>query len=146
MKRSGKGNIIEEWDVERETRGEYFQNYFALIEYLESGPTGDLRAVARCIRPLLEGNLRLRFPGEFPRGGWLGDMLSRVREAGENDPLYVLQPFLEELSCINDYSKDYHHDQNPDADTHPITDPELKAYVERTLRVISGVLVARRAA
>ena len=138
--RSGQESTISEWDIEHATRGEYFQNYFALAEYLENGPNGDLRVVARCIRPLLEGNLRLRFPGQFGRGEWLGDMLRKIREANGQDPLNSLKPFLQELSDINDYSRHFHHDQNPDADTYPIVDTELKAYVERTLEVISGVL------
>lgn len=70
-------------------------------------------------------------------------LLSRIRDAGTGDALNPLQPLLGELTEINDYSKNYHHDQNPDADIYPISDGELKPFVDRTLDVISGVLAGR---
>lgn len=136
-----KGSAIGEWNIERATQGEYFDNYFALVEYLESGPAGrDLRAVARCIRPLLEGNLRLAFPRRFQRGHWLGEMLDMVRKAQPGDPEAVLKPFLNDLSDINDYSKKYHHDQTQNPDQSPISEAELAAYVRRTIAVLHHVL------
>lgn len=135
-----ESSIISEWNIERETQGEYFKNYSALIEYLESGTTGDLRAVARCIRPLLEGNLRIRFPGQFGRNEWLGTFLEKINSANAGELLANLKSYVGELSDINDYSKHFHHDQNPNADSYPITDGELRTFVDRTLKVISGVL------
>jgi wobble nucleotide-excising tRNase len=141
IERAGDSSAIREWDVERDTQGEYFQNYFALSEYLELGPDGrDLRAVARCIRPLLEGNLRIRFPGSFPRNEWLGKMLETIGEAKVGEAVWALKPLLPELSEINDYSKQYHHDQTANADSTPITDTELSAYVQRTLTAVAGIL------
>jgi wobble nucleotide-excising tRNase len=138
--RSGKGSVLRAWDVEKETEGEYFQNYFALVQYLEGGPEGDLRIVARCIRPLLEGNLRMRFPGQFAKGDWLLDMINKIRVSKEGDALFSLISLADDLWEINDYSKRYHHGSNPDADKCPISDGELKTYVERTLKALYGVL------
>jgi hypothetical protein len=54
--------------------------------------------------------------------------------------LVKMVPFLNELADINNFSKHFHHDQNPGgANTHPITDGELKPFVESTIQVISGV-------
>ncbi len=131
IKRMGNGSKIDEWDIEKETRGEYFNNYFALNEYLESGPDGDLRKVARCIRPLLEGNLRMRFPGRFSRTEWLGDMISHIQGCDEQDSLFCIKQLHPDLKEINDYSKKYHHSpQNPLADQYPVVDAELKQYVD----------------
>jgi len=141
IRRKDQGSELVEWDIERETQGEYFEHYCALVEYLEHGPKGNLREVARCIRPLIETNLRLRFPCQFPQGEWLGSMIGRIRDSVENQPLSPLKPFLNELSEINQYSRQYHHGENPMADTHPIQDPELRTYVERTLKVLGGVLI-----
>jgi wobble nucleotide-excising tRNase len=136
VKWKGNGSVIKEWDIEKETAGEYFQNYFALEKFLEDG-SGDLRAVARCIRPLLEGNLRLRFPGSFKESEWLGNFIPKIRNADNNDPLCVIKHLLDELEEINRYSKQYHHSpQNPNADNMPINEIELKTYVKRTLKFI----------
>ncbi len=139
IKREGRGSTICEWDIERETQGDYFKNYFALAEYLANGPNGNLRDVARCIRPLLEGNLRLRFPDQFRGCSGFGAMIGEIRKAGNTDPIFRLKPHLQELTDINDYSKNFHHEENPTADTYPITDGELKPFVERTLKAIGIV-------
>lgn len=138
IRRKDQGSELVEWDIERETQGEYFEHYFVLVGYLEHGTKRNLREIARYIRPLIETNLRVRFPGQFPQDEWLGDMLGRIRDSAENQPLSPLKPFLNELSEINEYSSPYHHGKNPMADTPPIQDAELKAYVERTLKVIIG--------
>lgn len=131
---------VAEWNIETATCGDYYRNYYTLEDYLEGKFAGDLRDVARCIRPILEANLRLRFPGAFPRHKWLADFLEAIRTATPPSPLVKMLPFLNELSDINSFSKHYHHAQNPGgANTHPITDGELKPFVEMTMRVISGV-------
>jgi len=142
--RSGENSIIGPWDIEQETQAEYFKNYFVLSDYLEHGPNGNrLRDVARCIRPLLEGNLRICFPGSFNRNEWLGDFIKKVREAGSADRLHVLKRWESELTQINDYSKQYHHEQNPSGfSSAPIQDSELKAFVKRTLKLIGGIYQA----
>ncbi len=135
IKREGKGSVIKEWDIEKETAGEYFQNYSILEKFLENG-SGDLRHVACCIRPLIEGNLRIRFPGVFKENEWLGDFISKIRSADGNNQLVMIKQYLEEVEDINNYSKQYHHSQNPNADNATINSTELKAYVERTLNLL----------
>jgi wobble nucleotide-excising tRNase len=131
---------IAEWNIEAETSGDYYRNYYTLEDYLQGKFMGDLRDVARCIRPIIEANLRLRFPGSFPRNMWLGNFLETIRTATPPSPLVKLLPFLNDLVDINDFAKHFHHDQNPGgASTHPVSDGELKPFVEATVQVISGV-------
>lgn len=140
--RNGQNSDISPWDVQKETQGDYFRNYFALVDFLEGGAGCDLRAVARCIRPLLEANLRLRFLKSFKPDEWLGDFIGAIAAAAGADPLVCLKPQYQELSDINDYSKKYHHAQNPMADSEPILDTALQTYVKRTLKVIQGIFNA----
>jgi hypothetical protein len=52
-------------------------------------------------------------------------------------------PLLDELDEINEYSRKFHHSsQNPYADQYAVTDTELKPYVNRTIKIIPGVLGA----
>ncbi|MHB0877028.1 MAG: AAA family ATPase [Anaerolineae bacterium] len=141
---SGEDSNWAEWDIETETQGEYYRNYFMLVEYSDSGPRGEdhMRSVARCIRPLIEGNLRLRFPGAFRHHQWLGEFIKAVRESCAGDQLYCLLPQLQELSEINTYCSPYHHSHNPAADSEPINDTELSAYVTRSIKLIAGILGA----
>jgi len=126
---------IEQWDVEKETQDGYFREHAALASYSLKG-AAELVDIARKIRPVLEGYLRFRFPNEFPSEEWLGDMLGRIRSKGDRHPMFGA---LDELGAINDYSKKYHHDTNPGkADSEPLNDGELQAYVQRTLAIAGG--------
>lgn len=138
IKREGiSDSTIDNWDVEEETRSDYYQGYFILAEFLE-GKSNNLRSVAMCIRPLLEGNLRIRFPKDFKSNEWLGDFIGKVREA-TSDPLSQMRAHLLDLESINDFSKRFHHDRDPFAQTEPINEIELESYVKRTLDIIRGV-------
>lgn len=139
IRREGDYSVIDNLDIVEKTQGEYFKNYSDISDYLEEGPEDDrhMRSVARCIRPLLEGYLRVRKPEEFRASEWLGDFIAKLSEAEEGDALYSLKPQLTELSSLNDYSSRYHHDQNPHFDSEPINDSELSAWAKRTLDFIS---------
>jgi wobble nucleotide-excising tRNase len=137
--RKGQDSIVEEWDIEKATRDSYLQDYFALDDYVATGASSDLRSTARRIRPLLEGNLRLRFPKSFCRNEWLGEFIKKIRDCGPSDDLDALKPRLSELEDINNYSKKYHHEQNPTGcDTEPLIDAALLAYAKRALKFVSG--------
>lgn len=132
-------SAIETCDIEQETRGEYFRNYCALIEYQEREPSGDLRDVVRCIRPLLEGNLRFRFPGQFRPNYSFRDIILTIQQSQEGSPLEPLKAYLHELQDINEYTRRYHHAENPGANGEAINDTELQGYVDRALSVLGGV-------
>lgn len=129
---------ISEWDLEKETSGEYFNNYFILEKYLNEGVSGQqqLRNVARCIRPLLEGNLRIRFPGKFAENEWLGDFIQKIKNSKPTEPLYKMISQIIEIESINNFSRKYHHSENSSADNEPITDAELRRFIERTLKLL----------
>ncbi|QGQ99360.1 hypothetical protein EHS13_33115 [Paenibacillus psychroresistens] len=138
IKRDGiSDSTIDIWNVEEETRSDYYQGYFTLAEFLE-GKSDNLRSVAMSIRPLIEGNLRIRFPKDFKSNEWLGDFIGKVRGA-ISEPLIQMKLYLSELESINDYSKRFHHDRDPFAHTEPINETELESFVKRTLDIIRGV-------
>jgi wobble nucleotide-excising tRNase len=139
IKREGMlDSTLETWNVEEETRSDYFQSYFALADFLEGKSNLNLKSIAMSIRPLLEGNLRIRFPLHFKSNEWLGNFIDTVRSS-DTDPMVKMKSQLSELESINDYSKKFHHDINPLADTEPIIETELLTYVTRSLKVLQGV-------
>jgi len=140
IKRRADASIIERWDIETDILSDYFKNYNVISDYLDNGSrdSNHLVQVARCIRPLLEGYLRMKFPKEFRQSEWLGNFVDKIRSARSGDPLYGMQTTLGELGDINDYSKKYHHDQNPGADSEHISDTELQSYSRRALNFIQS--------
>lgn len=138
MCRFGQNTTITEWDIEDQTRGDYFSNHAVLTTYYNHG-TGELRHVARSIRPVMEGYLRFKLPGHFTENEWLGDFIRKIREADSSSPLNGAKEILEKLEAVNEFAKRYHHNQNPGGfQTEPINDGELQTFVKRTLDLVGG--------
>jgi wobble nucleotide-excising tRNase len=137
LRRGLTGPMIEEWNLDA-PRGQALQDRQRLKEFLAdgSGDASQLRGIARMIRPLLEAYLRGRFLGRFKENDWLGDMIGILRDNEDKLPEGPALP--QELGEINEFSRKYHHAQNPGADTEPIDETELRTYVERTLVVADG--------
>ncbi|KUK79866.1 MAG: Uncharacterized protein XD94_1281 [Mesotoga prima] len=137
MCRTGDNTIISEWDIETETKSTYMKNYSMLLDFYRERK-GVLLDVTRSIRPFIEGMLRAHFPGHFQQNEWLGDFIVKIRNASNTDGLYHAQADLSEIEAINDYSKKYHHDQNPSADSEFLSEDELYGFVKRTLKLVGG--------
>jgi len=137
LARISDNTLILPFDIEAETRSAYLQNYTVLLSFYQTR-AGDRLNVARSIRPLLEGLFRTHFPGHFKDGEWLGNFIDKIRSADQSSPLAHAKTDLPELQAINEYSKKYHHDQNPQADTEPLDATELHGFVKRTLRFVGG--------
>jgi wobble nucleotide-excising tRNase len=138
--RTGVCSEIVELIPEETFCGGYIADYRVLKGYLENGTRGRLESIARCIRPVLEGNLKVRFPDSFTNNEWLGDYIGKIRNAEGSDVLFGIRPKLTELTQVNEYSKQFHHDTNPDGWKSVTTsDVELTSFARRTLDIIPGV-------
>ncbi len=139
--RTAQSNVLGAWDLKEETSGEYFQNCRTLERYLNEGVTGqdEMRKVVRCIRPVLEEYLKVKFPNKFYGKKWLGDIIGEISDCQNGDLISPLKTKLSELEEINEFSKRHHHSSNPNADNETIVDSELKTYVKRTFDFIHSV-------
>lgn len=135
------GSCIEFHDIETETLSGIFKDINVLRSYLLSGATTELekREVVRCIRPILEGIIRIKYFNEIERGEWLGDMLERIESSQEGDRLFRIKSLATDIREINDYSKEFHHADptSPWGDT--INNEELRIFVGRTLHTIDQI-------
>lgn len=137
MSKAGDSTVIGEWDIQAEAQSSYMKDYSMLLGFYRERK-GDPRAVARTIRPFLEGLLRVHFPGHFQPNEWLGEFIGKIRLADSTSGLGHAKADLDELDAINGYSKKYHHQQNANADSEPLNDDELHGFVKRTLRLVGG--------
>ena len=86
------------------------------------------------IRPVLETYCRNLYPGEFAADA-LGTIIGKVRTGGSAHRLF---PLLDDLEALNEYTRRYHHGENPNATTEPINDTELQGFVNKTLAITGG--------
>ncbi len=137
MCRTGENTVVAEWDVEVETQSSYLKNYSTLLDFYRERK-GQPSDVVQKIRPFVEGLYRVRYQGHFQPSEWLGDFINKIRNANDTDGLFHAHTDLTEIEAINDYSKKYHHDQNPNADSESLSEDELHGFVKRTLKLVGG--------
>lgn len=136
MRSAGHQSTLSEWDVTKATRSQYLKDHFTLLDYVVDCK-GEVMAVVRAIRPLVEENLRMRFPSELSGKAMLGEIVGAIASARQGDTLYGLTACLKELTDINDFSKKYHHGESSYQGPPP-SDQELRSYSERALTFVRG--------
>lgn len=135
--RDGNGSTIETWNVNDDSVNEYDRLHKQLREFACAG-SGVLREVAKAIRPVLEGYLRVTCAADFPPGKLLGQVVQVAR-----DKLAAKQPILseeqiKELAQLIEYANQFHHNTNPAWDTQHINDGELRGFVGQTLTFVAA--------
>ena len=99
-------------DIDKECESAYFQHHRLINDFCAGVPC-DNRAVAKAVRPMLEGYLHRRFPGLVPKSHLFGQVVALIRDATSPSPLVHAQNLVIELYEINDYTGQFHHDTDP---------------------------------
>jgi wobble nucleotide-excising tRNase len=126
---------FETLDLDKVCESDYFQHHRLLSEFA-AGKGGDMKSVAKAIRPMLEGYLRRRFPGLLLNVPMFGTAVGLIRDAVPPSPLCYAQNLVDALNEINEYAAQFHHDPNPNADSVAIVASELKTFVDHALGVV----------
>jgi len=135
MARIGQQNTTFcELDIEHATQDRFKADTNALKRYYVENE-GQPRDVVQKIRPVLETYCKNLGGGTLLQTDTLGVIITKVRNAGPGHQLY---PLCEGLEQLNEYTKRYHHGENPHAAIEPISDLELQGYVRRTLEMTGG--------
>jgi len=130
-----EGSKLLEMDLDEACRGRTVVDVDDLQSFLTTG-AGNVQDVVRKLRVVLETHCRTVYPSCFLAADWLGDIVRKTREGGEEHPAW---PLFEELDEINDYSKEYHHGEDlGDASGVAIDPSELSGFVRRTLRIVNA--------
>jgi len=124
---------ISPWDIEEATQARFFTDRKALVDYHNMGQ-GNPRDIVNKIRPVLETYCRNLYPGDFVVDT-LGTIVGKVRTAGAAHQMF---PLLDDLDALNEYTRRYHHGENPNAAIEPINDAELQGFVKKMLEITGG--------
>lgn len=137
LTRDGTGSTLAAWNVTEDCVTEYDKNHELLRAYATSN-TGNPREVAKCLRPVLEGYMRVACPAHFPPGKLLGNFCIFAEQRAAAGAPIIADDRLTELRCLNEYSRRYHHTTNTAFDTEDINDGELAGFVSRTLDFVKA--------
>jgi hypothetical protein len=128
--RDGTGSTLRAWDVAQDSITEHDRRHARLREFLASS-SGDMREVARSIRPHLEAFLRVACPEHFEPGALLGPFIGVCEQRTGTAQEILDAASIQELRDLNEYARRYHHQG---WETEPINDGALRGFVERALR------------
>lgn len=134
---NAKGSSIQDYDVNTENKIGLFLDIEKINKYSSEGYISglDKRDVIRCIRPVLEGFLRIKFYGLLQDKEWLGDFIQKIRKSQNDSLFFRYKNFLMDIEDLNDYTKMYHH-SNPVKNENPITDAELQQKCKNTMELL----------
>jgi hypothetical protein len=84
------------------------------------------------MRVVLETYCRTTYMAYFEATGWLGDIVRKIREGGDDNPAKALYD-------VNDHTAGYHHGEVvADAAPEDIDPDELTGFVRRTLKIVNA--------
>lgn len=128
------GSRIKPHDLVAECQGRTKRDVDDIQTFVSSG-IGNPVDIIRKMRVVLETHLHINYPNDFGDRDWLGDMLGKIRLAGNTHPA---GPVYDKISEINDYTSEYHHGENMNVVVPDQIDPaELKGYAKRTLKILN---------
>ena len=130
-----QGSKIVLGDLERACEGRTMIDIDDMQAYLSTG-AGEPIDLIRKMRVVLESHCWTTYPACFHENDWLGDMIGKIREGGNQHPAKDL---YDELDQINGYNALYHHGEKTDIMPDQIDQIELTGYVKRTLKVVNAL-------
>lgn len=122
------------FNIDKVHLSEYTRNYYILDDYVNNNSEESSLSVARAIRPLIEGHLRMHYPKHFTCNKWLGDFIVLLRDATNVEPYFGIKDKLSEIEDLNEYSKQFHHEN---ANSQQINQTELRNFAELALKFCS---------
>ena len=133
--RRGTYSEFAECNILSLCRTVYSHHLHILEDYIDgaSGSRTDPREAVKCIRLLIEGQVRLTHGRHLDHCKQFGEVLKAIGDAKPQEPLASLSPYLTTLSEINEYCIRHHHDANPQCEREPITDAEVRRYAQRAV-------------
>lgn len=131
-----QGSKISEIDIERACQGRTASDIDDLQTFMSTG-AGSLIDLIRKCRVVLETYCRSTYPASFDATDWLGDIVRKIREGGDQHSASALYA---ELDQINGYTSQYHHGEDlADATPDQLDASELTGFVRRSLRVANAL-------
>ncbi|WP_320121146.1 AAA family ATPase [uncultured Sphaerochaeta sp.] len=125
------------FDIKAECLPPIFKDLNTVHNYFNNGlaVNSDKHEIIRCIRPILEGIIKIKYFSVLKEDEWLGEIIKDIRESSGDNPLVNLKPVYSILNDLNEYSKSFHHSTPTDIPP-VIQDQELKIYIKKLIHVI----------
>ena len=135
INKTSDGNIIDISCDDNDTQLILINNLERLKKFCDNpSSTNNLLDSARCIRPLIESILKIKYADCFNENNTLGNMINSIKQSDFNSPLNRLKEFMNDLDAIRDYSNRFHHDNCYSINEITNLD-ELLKYAKRTIEL-----------
>ena len=129
-------STLEPWQPTEDQFTEYDHNHKMLREF-KAGTAPEIRQVAKSLRLVMEGYLRVAYPEHCPPGTLLGPFRKKVQQLIDAGETILSNERLIQLDEIREYANRFHHDTDPAWEPEMPNDTELLLYVNRVLEFIA---------
>jgi wobble nucleotide-excising tRNase len=130
------GSKIVPVDLEKACQGRTATDLDDLQTFVTTGAGAHLDII-RKMRVVLETYCRTTYPSSFSSTDWLGEIVGKIREGGDEHPAGAL---YDEMDQINSYTSQYHHGEDvKDATPDHIDPEELTGFTKSTLRIVNAL-------
>ena len=133
ISRAAVGSVFEAWDINHDSITEHDRRYGRVAAYVAQADPAQERIVAADLRPMLEGLLRVAYPGSCPPGTMLGQFIQRCQQRVGTADEILRQVDITELDALRQYANRLHHETNPAYETEHVNPAELTNFADRTL-------------
>lgn len=129
-------STLEPWEPIEDQFTEY-DHYHKILREFKAGTAPDIRQVAKTLRPVMEGYLRVAYPEHCPPGTLLGPFRERVQQLIDAGQTIMSTKRLMELDEIREYANRFHHETKSAWEPEIPSDAELLGFVNRVLDFIA---------
>jgi len=140
IENNGVTSSLQYHDIQQEVLSSLQKDLMTVNNYLiaQDGSEIQRREVIRCIRPILEGMLKIKYFSTIAANHWLGDIIMLIRNSTSSSRISRLKPILTDLVSLNDYSKSFHHTgtSNVSENINPF---ELRTHITILLDIIDVI-------
>lgn len=132
-------SYIKSFDIRSESKSNLHKDLKVINNFKVNGAQNESekRDVIRCIRPILEGIIKIKFFKDIPNDIWLGEIISIIRNSRLESEIGKLKPIENDLAFLNDYSKEFHHNSNSHKEV--INVNELNNNIDLLLKLFSEI-------
>jgi len=129
-------STLEPWEATEDQFTEY-DHYHKILREFKAGIAPDIRQVAKTLRLVMEGYLRVAYPEHCPPGTLLGPFCQRVQQLIDAGQTILSNERLIELDEIREYTNPFHHQTKSAWEPEMPSDAELLRFVNRALDFIA---------
>jgi wobble nucleotide-excising tRNase len=141
LRAAGKYTEFHPLDIGILAKLPYLERWEVLNAFAEKGANpSQYQSISQAIRPMLEDNLKFRYPDEIRSDSTLGKIIGQIRDSSTTQQIHHLKSTLQSLEQIDAYVVKHSHGDETNCISENIAGSELLVHVKSALEFSRGLI------